>query len=577
VTRRPGTRWAALAALLLAVSACSTVPSTSPTMQITQAPTRAPEDVGIEPLPPEPGATPEEIVRSFIDAAASSRPGHPVAREYLAPEPAGSWSDEAGITVLSPDYAAITTEAGSVAVTANVIGTVDQRGVFAVAGPGVFTRNFTLEQVDGEWRISDPPDGLIILEPDFVRLYDQLAAYFLDPTVQRVVPDPRHLISGDAEPTALVQRVIDGPSAALAAGVRNPLTGVQLSSAVTVDGQAAVVDLTVPTTDPDPVLEEICAQLVWTLTQLDSPRIRSVSIRVDGEPVDIDGVPDEQTVDDWARFNPDAVPVDAVGHYLNAGALHTVTSGAPAPGPAGTGFYALSSAAVAADPRSGDLSLLAGVRADATGATLFTGPYGGDLAPALTGTTLSAPTVAATRLEAWVVRDGTAVVRVPVGGSAQAVNAPTLTGLGLAAVLRLSPDAVRAALVVDGPGGQTLYVGTVVRSEDGGVALRDLREITPALSQVVDVSWRDSGSLYVLAGDPGEDEIVPYQVAVDGWGLTDVPTAGLPSQPRSIGSAPTRQPLVNAGSTIWQLAGGTWVTLVRGQEPLPGTAPFYPL
>ena len=37
------------------------------------------------------------------------------------------------------------------------------------------------------------------------------------------------------------------------------------------------------------------------------------------------------------------------------------------------------------------------------------------------------------------------------------------------------------------------------------------------------------------------------------------------------------QPLVDAGGTIWQLAGGTWVTLVRGREPLPGAAPFYPL
>ena len=35
----------------------------------------------------------------------------------------------------------------------------------------------------------------------------------------------------------------------------------------------------------------------------------------------------------------------------------------------------------------------------------------------LNGATLSAPTVAATRSEAWVVRDGTAVVRVPAGAA----------------------------------------------------------------------------------------------------------------------------------------------------------------
>jgi hypothetical protein len=575
VSRRTAARWLALTALLLPVTACSTVPSSSPTVEITQVPSRPVEDVGIEPLPPEPGATPEEIVRGFIDAAASVRAGHPVARLHLAPDAAKDWSDEGGITVLSPDYAAVPTSEGTVAVTANLVGTVDERGVFTVGG-GRFTRQFTLEKDDGEWRVSDPADGLIMLQPDFERLYDKLSAYFLDPTYQRVVPDPRFLIRGTAQPTALVQRVLDGPSGPIAAGVRNPLAGVQLRSAVEVEDQRAVVDLTALTTDPQPVLSQICAQLVWTLSQSEL-RILSVEIRVDGEPVDIEGVPDEQSSNDWLSFDPDAVPLDGVGHYLSGGALRTVTDGDPVPGPAGTGAYQLSSAAVSADPRTRELAFLAGVNDGPAGDTLFAGPYGGELSPVVTGRTLSAPTVAGTRSEAWVVRDGTTVVRVPAGAAPQTVNAPTLAGLGQADALRLSPDGVRAGLVVDGPGGRTLYVGTVIRAENGAVELRDLRAIAPSLSQVVDMAWRDSATLLVLAGNAAADRIVPYSLGVDGWGVTAVPTSGLPGQAQSIGAAPTRQPLVDAGGTIWQLAGGTWVTLVRGAEPLPGTAPFYPL
>ena len=71
---------AALLALLPGLAACSTVPSSSATVQITQAAERPSDDVGIEPLPPEAGATPEEIVRGFINAAASTLAGHPVAR-----------------------------------------------------------------------------------------------------------------------------------------------------------------------------------------------------------------------------------------------------------------------------------------------------------------------------------------------------------------------------------------------------------------------------------------------------------------------------------------------------------------
>jgi hypothetical protein len=232
---------------------------------------------------------------------------------------------------------------------------------------------------------------------------------------------------------------------------------------------------------------------------------------------------------------------------------------------------------VSADARTRSLSFLVAVRRQNGKTSLLAGPYGEALATVLEGSSFSQPSVAATRSEAWVVRNGTDVVRVPAGAAPQTVSAPTLAGLGQAEVLQLSPDGVRAAAVVDGPQGPALYVGTVVRAEDGGVALRDLREIAPSLSQVLDVAWQDGGSMYVLAGDAAEDRIVPYLVGVDGWGLAAVPTSGLPSQPESIGAAPARLPLVSAGDTIWQLSSGTWITLVRGAEPLPGTEPFYPL
>ncbi|MGY1848422.1 LpqB family beta-propeller domain-containing protein [Blastococcus sp. SYSU DS1021] len=573
--RRRASVAVALLTALLTLVACSTVPTDSPTVLITQAPARVPEAVGIEPIAPAPGASTEEIVRQFIDAAASTVRRHPVAREYLTPAARESWDDTSGISIIGSDYAVVTTDEGAVTVTANLIGTVDPRGVFTVAERGVFTRDFTLERVDGEWRISNPPDGLIMLEPDFRRLYDEVAAYFLDPTGSRVVPDPRYLIRGESQPTVMVERLIAGPSPALAAGVLNPLSGVELERSVTVEGQTATVELTGLPAEPAPLLAEICAQLVWSLQQLVRPRIVNVVVLLDGEPIAPDGVPQRQTAEDWASFDPDAVPVDGVGHYIDAGAVRTVPRGDPVPGPAGEGVYALESAAVAA--AGGELNFLTGVRADGTGATLLAGPYGGELAPVLDGRTLSAPTVAATRTEAWVVRDGAELVRVPAGGPPQPVAAPTLPGLGRADVLQLSPDGVRAAVVVEGSQGRRLHVGTVVRSDaDGAVVLRDLRAVAPTLSGVVDVGWRDSGELLVLAGDEGQDRIVPYSVGVDGWGLSPVPTSGLPRQPTALAAAPSRQPLVSTGADIWQLSGGRWVTLVRGEEPLPGTAPFYP-
>ena len=570
-------RAVAVAGLLtVLLSGCSTVPRESSTVDITQV-ARAPEGtVGIEPQAPVAGATPEEVVRGFIDASASPVRNHPVARQYLDEDAATTWSDGDTVTVISGDYAPVQTQSGTVEVTATQVGTLDQRGVFTVGDGQTYRHAFTLTDESGEWRITDPPDGLLLLELDFARTYEQVQAYFLDPTGTRVVPDPRYLVVGDARPNTLVERLLAGPSPAVAAGVVNPLAGASLRSTVRTSGQVATVDLTFPADVSDATLQAVSGQLVWSLTQLG---LTSVVVLRDGQGLGLVDVPEEQRVGDWQQLAPDAAPADAVGHYLDAGTLRRATDGSPAPGPAGEGRYGLESAAVTVDARTSALGLMAGVSTTVspTGApaTLYAGPYGGELAPVLTGGSFTAPTTAATQAEVWTVRDGAEVVRVPSGNVPQSVGATTLAGLGRATNFQLSPDGVRAAVVIQGAEGGQLYVGTVVRAENS-VSVRDLRSIAPSVSQVVDVAWRNAGLLMVLAGDPAAERTVPYTVSVDGWGLTQVTVAGLPGQPTSLAAAPGRPPLVSAGGRMLQLPGGTWTTLVRGADAVPGTAPFYP-
>ncbi|SDE25618.1 Sporulation and spore germination [Blastococcus fimeti] len=566
------------AALLLGISACSIVPTSSPTVPITQAPTRPVQDVGFEPLPPAPGATPEEVVRGFIDAAGSRVRGRPVAAEYLAPDAARTWTDATSITIVSQGYATVAGEAGSVEVTAARVGSVDPRGSFAVAGADPYTYAFPLAEVGGEWRITDPPDTLVMLDSDFERVYDRVDAYFLDPTLTQLVPDPRYLIRGEAQPTALVERLIEGAAPTLAPGVENPLTGARLARTVTVEDSTARVDLAGLMVEPATPLRELCAQLVWTLTQLDDLGIRSVEISVDGEPLELEDVPQRQTIDDWSTFDPEATPLPAVGHYLDeTGALRRVTDGQPAPGPAGQAGAGLTSAAASADPRTGELTFLVGVRPEPGSASLLRGRYAGELAPVpFGGGTLSSPTVAVTSQEIWLLRNGVEIVRVSADGAPQGVGAPTLSTLGAAQVIELSPDGVRLAVVAaDARGVRRLYVGTVVQDEEPRFAVRDFIEVTPGLSSVVDVAWRSAGELWVLAGEPGEQQL--YSVFVDGWDLATEGRAGLPARPTALAAAPGRPPLVVAGDSLWQWSGQRWVTLLRGQEPVRGSAPFYPL
>jgi hypothetical protein len=567
---------AAVLALVAVLAGCSTVPSSSPTVQITQVAEPTAGDVGIEPLGPESGATPEEVVRGFIDASASVVRNHPVAREYLSDQAAITWKDSDGVTVISGDYAPVQKQSGAVEVTSTLVGTVDERGIFSVGADSVYNRVFTLSDDSGEWRITDPPDGLLLLEPDFSRTYEHVNAYFLDPTGTRVVPDPRYLVDGEAQPTTLVERLLAGPAQTIAAGVVNPLAGAKLRSTVSVSGSTVTIDLTWPPEVTSATLEAASAQLTWSLSQLE---LNSVVLLRDGQPLGLPGVPGTQSSGDWAALDPDTAPFGAVGHYLADGGLRLASDGNPAPGPAGAGVYGLSSAAISVDARTSQLGWMAGVSTTVSpgaAATLYAGMYGGDLAPVLTGSTFTDPTTAGTRAEIWTVRDGGEVVRLPSGGSAQTVSATTLAGLGRTTVFQLSPDGVRAAVVSQGPEGGQVYVGTVVRDEDT-VSVRDLRAVAPTVQQVMDVAWRNSGLLMLLAGDPGTGKTVPFTVGVDGWELTQTTTSGLLGQPTALAAAPQRQPLVSAGGTMWQLSSGNWVTLVRGQEPRPGTAPFYPM
>ncbi|MCM3523333.1 LpqB family beta-propeller domain-containing protein, partial [Curtobacterium sp. P97] len=155
---------------------------------------------------------------------------------------------------------------------------------------------------------------------------------------------------------------------------------------------------------------------------------------------------------------------------------------------------------ITADARTNELGTTVAVSAaggPGGAVTLLAGPYGGALSPVLGAGSFTVPTTAATRPEVWTVRDGSEVIRIPATGTPQTVSATTLPGLGTTRAFQLSPDGVRAAVVVDGPDGGQLMVGTVVRTDDQ-VAVRDLRAVAPELSQVVDVAWRTSGGLLVL-------------------------------------------------------------------------------
>ncbi len=72
---------------------------------------------------------------------------------------------------------------------------------------------------NGEWRISNPPKGLLISQYLFSQFYQQVTIYFYDPSYTTLVPDPIYLPHGNQGATTLIQALLrGGPSQWLGPG-----------------------------------------------------------------------------------------------------------------------------------------------------------------------------------------------------------------------------------------------------------------------------------------------------------------------------------------------------------------------
>lgn len=562
------------AILGLLMSGCSTVPTGSAPVAITQVDGELDQPAGGQPLSPERGASPEEIVRGFIESSASAAQGRPVSREYLTAAQAQSWEDTAGIDVIEREFSAVTSGPDTIVrVTGQRVGSVDRAGIFT---PNIeeFSIELTLVQENEQWRIADPRAGIVITRTDFARTYEQRDIFFLDRTSRFVVPEPRFFVRGGrAQSTQMIERLIAGPSLWLSPAVDNQLQGVELASSVLVTGGRARVELS-QVEQSNEALEGLSAQLTYTL--LGQLSIQSLEITVDGAPLQLPNVGTVQELSDWLSFDPDAVAgaVTGVGHYIDAGGVR-VQNGNPIAGPAGEGAYGLTNAAVSLDDNSGELLSLAGLSVGAQSSTLYVGPYGGELSPVLTYPRLTAPTWSGVAEEVWTVVNGSDVLRIPTGSLAQPVPAPDLAGTGAVRVFQLSRGGSRAALIIETDTGPALFIAGIVRTADS-VTVSAPRQIAPSLTGVLDVSWTSADSLIVLAADARDEQVVPYTIGVDGWGITALTTDGLPGEPDSVAAAPNRAPLVSAAGTVWQFSLDIWAVLIRGQPPFSGTSPFYP-
>lgn len=534
-TRARHPRWSlALLLPLLAglLSSCLNVPTSGP---LEAGPGSSQEPSGpveIQPEPPAPDAPASLVVEGFLHAMANFRTDYSVAREYLAADVRDTWQPDEAVLVYgegSPLGAD-----GSVVLEAPLVGVVGADGGYSHEDLS-YRIDFEMERDEaGQWRIGNPPAGLLISQYLFERFYDGLNVYFFDPGFATLVPDPIYVPRGNQSATTLVEALLSGPTRWLEPAVVSALpeqTELGLSIPISPEGVAEVSldDALTPLTAEQ--RNRMAAQVIWTLRQI--TQVSSVRFLVDGAPY---VVPDQSpngtvpiTAYDYLAPIPDTLGPDlyvadeqGIGRYRDRPGSGAVT---PLDGPFGSLAEPVDSMAVAPAPDP-QVAVV-----DQDGSRVRVADGSAEVETVMEGRSdLLTPQYSRFH-DLWLldrVEDGSELYVLTDGELAE-VDAPALESSTVRS-FRISPDGSRMAILRQVGDRTELGMALVRRGETPSVdSWRAVPLVSASgrkLEQIQSVGWADDTSLILIGGTDAESQLLPWVVDQDGAELTQVGAAG---------------------------------------------------
>lgn len=496
-----------VAAVLLALSGCVRLPDEGPVVEAGLGGGSVDHPAGAhDPVPPAADASRQAIVTGFLDAMTGWPNQINVAKQYLTSEAAEEWNPEAATIVYADDLPAQEL-GGRVSIELTDADRLDaNRAWRGSLSPAELTLDFQLVLEDGEFRIVDPPDALVVPASWFQQRFRQVALYFFDPTAQILVPEPVFVPQGEQLATSLVSSLLTGPSSRLSHVVRTFLPAgldAGLSVPVSDDGVAEVAlagEVAMPSVE---AAEPMLAQLAWTLRQ--DPDVSAVRLTIGGEPVPLRGGASAYDIDDADAYDPAGATTSTALYGLRRGRVVYGSPGVmnPVGGPFGSARHDLADIAVAL---GGDW--IAGVATDRTSAvvvpTTSTGP---PIRTVLDGRTdLARP--AWDHLERlWLLDrgNGAATVHVLDRGRAREIEVPGVTGQAARRLL-VSPDGTRLVAVVRQDGVDRLVIARILTSQDGraeDVVQSTVAETVGGTPQIIDIAWTSPATIAVLTPASG--------------------------------------------------------------------------
>ncbi len=259
--------WAATLAVVVALAGCATVPTSGPVQHHTPDASGVDTGVRVDPLPPADGASQLLVVEGFLHAMGVYQPDYAVARQYLTPAASAAWRPESGVQVYSDLYPPSESDQ-TVVLNAPLTGTIDPSGRYEPAS-GQLRHDFGLVKDSADqWRISKPPDGLLVSRYLFTTSFVAANLHFTDSGGSVLAPDPRFFASGEQALAAAVRAQLAGPSAWLQPAVRRLDTTAITVGALALDS-FGVLDVPLGRAAEALTLEQrrmVLAELAYTMT-----------------------------------------------------------------------------------------------------------------------------------------------------------------------------------------------------------------------------------------------------------------------------------------------------------------------
>lgn len=453
------------------------------------------------------------LVNDFLLAcAAGPQDDYATARLFLSAASARSWQPETEILVYDTDTAPSVTAGSETAtqvdVTVAVLGvaSVDASGVLTRVAASTVSRTFTLVREEGQWRINNPENMVLMSRASFTASFSLANLYFPTAEGGDLVADPRWYPSRRLA-SHLLAGLVEGPRQSLAPVTANaipPGTTVPSQGLDVADGVARV-ELNAVMPSSESARTTLAWELVRTLTQVAD--VLRVNASLSGDVLDMQAIPVPPTysLDTLVGAGPGGIGLVSSSSVTELTAVTDASN--PTVSPVDSSLIAWSGTD--------------GVYAQRGGTTVAFLPGQAPLGPSVDRF-------------GWVWGPATAS-SVSVGGGVDGAFSVSVESesAGQIRAVRISPDGTRA-LVLRGSDASA-WVGVVERGASGRpLAIRSLEEIPLEHGSVVDASWTTSTGLALVVRPTGEDDQ-----------LVTMPLGGLPSNV----SLPIRVTSMSAGGS----------------------------